>query len=160
MPDELKRFAREGLGEVPDERQTADRREGGWHQELREELEAYAARGEERNRRFFSRALAAFAVMGIACAIALAGFGVVLDAQKSTTAKIQGQRYESVLQSCLDTNVRHDNTLRRIDEAAKQAPKKQRNPQGIKLFKFIIEASVPYTSDCRKFARERIRGEG
>lgn len=159
MPEELKRFAREGLGEVPDQRQTADRREGGWHQELREELEAYAKRGEERNRQFFSRALAAFAVMGIACAIALAGFGVVLDAQKRTTADIQDQRYQALLQNCLDINVRHDNTISRIDQAAKRTPKKQRNPRGIKLFKYILEASVPYTKDCRVFARGRLRGE-
>lgn len=156
MPDELKKFGED----VAERRQVPDRREPGWHDELKEELTAHAERIEVRLRRFYSRALGAFAVIGIACAVALVGFGIVLDAQKTTTATIQAQRYESILESCLDTNVRHDNTLARIDAAVKKTPKKQRNPQGVKLFKFIIEASVPYTSDCRKFARERIRGGG
>lgn len=160
MSDELKRFARDGLDEhlVEDERRNPDRREAGWHEELKDELTAHADRIEARLRRFYSRALGAFAVIGIACAIALVGFGVVLDAQKTTTATIQNQRYESLLQNCLDTNVRHDNAIKKIDKAAEKQPKKQRNPKNLAAFKDIIEATVPYTSDCRKFAHSRLRG--
>lgn len=154
MPDELKQFGED----VADRRTVADRREVGWHEELKEELTAHADRIETRLRRFYSRALGAFAVIGIACAIALVGFGIVLDAQKTTTATIQNQRYESLLQNCLDTNVRHDNVIRRIDKAATSVPKKRRDPQGLKLFKNILEAAVPYTTDCRLFARDRLRG--
>src|SRR5436190_8909572 len=104
MPDGLKRF-----GDEIERRTIADRREQGWHEELKEELTAHADRIETRLRRFYSRALGAFAVMGIACAVALVGFGVVLDAQKTTTQTIQSQRYDALLSNCLDTNVRHDN---------------------------------------------------
>lgn len=155
MPEQLKRFAREG---EPERRRVADRREEGWHEELATELTDHADRIELRLRRFYSRALGAFAIMGIACAVALAGFGVVLDAQKTTTATIQDQRYDSILQNCLDTNVRHDNAIKKIDAAAKKAPKSQRNPKNLAAFKAIIEATVPYTSDCRKFASSRLRG--
>jgi hypothetical protein len=155
MPDQLKRFAREG---EPERRRVPDRREEGWHTELTTELTDHADRIETRLRRFYSRALGAFAVMGIACAVALAGFGVVLDAQKTTTATIQNQRYDALLQNCLDTNVRHDNAIKKIDDAAKNVPKKRRDPKGIAAFKAIIEATVPYTSDCRKFASSRVRG--
>jgi hypothetical protein len=153
MPEELKRF-----GDEIERRTVADRREQGWHEELKEELTAHADRIETRLRRFYSRALGAFAVMGIACAVALVGFGVVLDAQKTTTQTIQSQRYDALLSNCLDTNVRHDNVIKRIDDAEKKVPKKKRDPQGLALFKGILEAAVPYTSDCRKFARDRLKG--
>lgn len=159
MPEELKKFARESGEVVDEERHILDRRETGWHKELTEELTAHANRIESRIRRFYSRALGAFAVMGISCAVALVGFGVVLDAQKTTTHNIQQQRYDAFLQTCLDTNVRHDNVIARIDQAAKLIPKKQRDPHGLALFKHILEAAVPYTSDCRKFAHARVRGE-
>lgn len=139
-------------------RQTADRREPGWYEDLKRELTEHAERIEHRLRRFYSRALGAFAVMGIACAIALAGFGVVLDAQGDTTQTIQQQRYDSILENCLDTNVRHDKVFKRIDDAAKKIPKKKQDPAGIATFKIILEAAVPYTSDCRKFASSRLRG--
>lgn len=155
MSEELKRFVREMDEE---RRHTADRREPGWYEDLKTELTEHADRLEDRLRRFYSRALGAFAVIGIACAIALAGFGIVLDAQKTTTEKIQKQRYDSILENCLDTNVRHDNAIKKIDIAAAKAPKNQRDPRGIAAFKAIIEATVPYTSDCRVFASKRLRG--
>jgi len=159
MTEELKRFARESeRRDVEDQRQNPDRRAAGWHTELTEELTAYADRIDERLRRFYSRALGAFAVMGIACAVALVGFGVVVDAQKTTTESIQSQRYDALLQNCLDTNVRHDNAINKINAAARLTPKKQKNPRGITAFKAIIEATVPYTSDCRVFAHSRLRG--
>lgn len=159
MTEELKRFARESGEVVDEERQVPDRREAGWHTELTEALTTHADRIEERLRRFYSRALGAFAVMGVACAVALVGFGVVLDSQKATTHAIQRQRYDAFLQSCLDTNVRHDNAIRKIENAAKKLPKKKRGPQGIKIFESIIESTVPYTEDCRVFAHDRVRGE-
>lgn len=154
MSEELKKFTRD----LPERRQLPDRREPGWYDDLVEELDAHADRLEERLHRFYSRALAAFAVMGVACAVALAGFANVLDAQKSTTSLIQSQRYDAIMESCLDTNVRHDNALAKIDIAADKVPKKERNPRGVASFKAIIEATVPYTSDCRDFARKRVRG--
>lgn len=163
MTEELKKFARNlPTGEVVEhheERQNPDRRGEGWHKELADALTDHADRIEQRLRRFYSRALGAFAVMGVACAVALAGFAVVLDAQKTTTQDIQRQRYDALLQGCLDTNVRHDNVIRKINEAELQVPKKQRDPHGLRLFKSILEAAVPYTSDCRVFAHSRLRGE-
>jgi len=154
MPDDLKEFGEK----VAERRQIADRREAGWHEELKVELTAHADRIETRLRRFYSRALGAFALIGIACAVALVGFGVVLDAQKSTTSAIQNQRYDSILESCLDTNVRHDNVIKRIDKAERSIPKRKRDPRGLALFKNILEAAVPYTSDCRVFAHDRLKG--
>jgi hypothetical protein len=153
MTDELKKFAEE----LPERRQFPDRRLPGWHEELVKELNAHAQRIETRLRHFYSRALAAFAIIGVACAVALAGFGVVLRAQHNTTSEIQNQRYNAFLQNCLDTNVRHDNVIERIDQAVSKAPIRQR--QGAKVFKGILEAAVPYTKDCREFARDRVRGE-
>jgi hypothetical protein len=159
MTEELKRFARES-GEIVenDERRVPDRRGEGWHQELADELTAHADRIETRLRKFYSRALGAFAVIGIASAVALAGFGVVLNAQTDTTQAIQSQRYDSILQTCLDTNVRHDNAIAKIKDAAAQAPKRQRDPKTLAAFTGIIEATVPYTTDCRVFAKERLKG--
>lgn len=156
MTDRLKEFADE-IPEV-ERRQTPDRREEGWHEELKKELTAHADRIETRLRRFYSRALGAFAVMGVACAVALVGFGIVLDSQKTQTHNIQQERYDALLQTCLDTNVRHDNVIKRINRAAKRVPKKKRDPQGIKTFESILEAAVPYTTDCRVFAHERVKG--
>lgn len=162
MTEQLKKFARtlpSGETEVhEEERGIPDRRGIGWHEELKEELTDHADRIEKRLRMFYSRALGAFAVMGIACAVALAGFAVVLDAQKTTTTEIQQQRYDALLQNCLDTNVRHDNAFARIHKAVKLAPKKQRDPRAIASFIAIIEAAVPYTSDCRVFAHKRLKG--
>lgn len=147
---------------MPDEerRQNPDRREPGWYEDMRKELTEHAERIEHRLRRFYSRALGAFAVMGIACAIALAGFGVVLDAQGDTTAAIQDQRYDALLENCLDTNVRHDRVIKRIDQATSKLPRKQRqrSRKQTEAFKSILEAAVPYTTDCRKFASSRLRG--
>lgn len=154
MPDGLKKFGEE----IEERRQIADRREEGWHVELKKELTAYAERIEGRLRKFYSRALGAFAIIGIASAVALVGFGIVLDAQKSTTETIQNQRYESLLQNCLDTNVRHDNVVKKIRTAETKVPKAKRDPRGLALFQGILEAAVPYTSDCRSFARDRLRG--
>lgn len=115
---------------------------------------------ETRLEKFFSKALFAFAIIGMATAISLLGFGLVLNAQSDTAKTIQQQRYESLLNSCLDQNVRHDNVIKRIDEAVAGTPAPQRKQAELsaKPFKLILEAAVPYTADCRVYSASRVRG--
>lgn len=154
MTKELKEFAEH----LPERRE-----KGEWYDKLAEELStelsAHADRIEGRLHKFFAKSLIVFAVLGLVSAGSLLGFGVVLKQQKDTTTIIQEQRYGSLLESCLDQNVRHDNVIKSIDDAIKTVPKSKQDPKGNNLFKKILEAAVPYTSDCRVYARERVRGE-
>lgn len=135
-----------------------DRRQHGYS-ELEKKLQDDVNEIELRQAKFFRGALLAFAIIGIACAIALLGFGLVLRKQSHVTELIQLQRYIATLDNCLDTNVRHDNVLARIDDAVKQTPlgkPRERAEKGAKPFKLILEAAVPYTSDCREYSHRRV----
>lgn len=117
---------------------------------------------EQRLNRFFIKALAAFAVIGLTSAIALLGFGLVLKAQARVSRQIQQQRYESLMIACESTNERHDNVIKKIDAAVAAVPpppsRQKRARDGAKPFKLIITAAVPYTKDCDAVARKRVKG--
>lgn len=153
MTKELKKYAEH----LPERRE-----KGEWYdklaEELSEELNAHADRIEGRLHKFFAKSLIVFAVLGFVSAGSLLGFGVVLKNQNATTSAIQDQRYNAFLENCLDQNVRHDNVIKAIDDAIKSVPASKQDPKGTLLFKKILEAAVPYTSDCRKFAKERVKG--
>lgn len=167
MNEELKRFA-DGL---PERRQTSFRSLEELHEELVKELNQHADRIETNTKQnlrgFYTKALIGFAVLGIACAVGLLGFGIVLKKQNQTSKAIQLQRFEASLDSCLATNIRHDKVVLKIDTAidtllqqtAPHPTSKQK--QGTKLFKIlfkeILGEAVPYTDNCVDFARKRVK---
>jgi hypothetical protein len=130
------------------------------YQELKKQISDYSEKIEDRFHRWFVIALTAFAVMSIATGISLVGFGILLARQSGITSQIQDQRYGALLDSCLDTNERHDNAFALIDKAIAAAPpeRAKRAQESSGPFKLIINATVPYTKDCRKLARERVQG--
>lgn len=119
------------------------------YRELQEQIHTWIVRG-----------LIGFAVIGLACAVSLVGFGILLTKQGNTTNSIQEQRYNAFLDSCLDTNDRHDKVIAKIDAAVANTPKDQQDPKGVTAFKLILEAAVPFTEDCAGYAKSRVEGEG
>jgi len=133
------------------DRRKGERREVTPHQEYL----------EERLRTFFAKCLAIFAVLGITTAVALLGFGIVLGKQKDLTHQIQVQRFESLLQGCIDTNQRNVAVNQQIDSAIAKLPPKGRSQakEKAKPFRLILEAAVPYTPNCFDAAMRRTKGE-
>lgn len=117
---------------------------------------------EQRLNRFFIKALAAFAVIGLTSAVALLGFGLVLKSQAKTSEKIQDQRYKALVDICRDQNHRHDDVIKKIDDAVAAVPpppRQQRKArESAKPFKLIISAAVPYQKDCAAYARNKVKG--
>lgn len=112
--------------DIPDRRQnTYEDLEKALNQKLDEHIEAHekalekhekaltehAERLEDRLSRFFSKALVAFAVIGMISAISIFGFGVVLR-------EFQNQRKAFVRITCEDQNERHDNTTDKLTKLA------------------------------------------
>lgn len=131
--------------DMPDRRKTP-------YDSISKKLDDHIAEIEERLRRFFTKALVAFAVLGITSAIGLFGFAFVLD-------EIQEQRYVSILDTCNDTNARHDNVIAQIDTAVASVPEGRRRElaeERAEPFKLIITAAVPKTEDCEAFAKDRV----
>jgi hypothetical protein len=156
VTEELKKYAHD----LPAHLTGGERRDRTWFDELSEELERHANRIEERLHRFFSRALIAFAVLGIASAVGLLGFGIVLKKQARVSQQIQQQRFEVQVENCVQQNIRHDNVIAKIDQAVAATPKKDKAQaeKSAGPFKLILEAAVPYTEDCVAVARSRVRG--
>lgn len=115
---------------------------------------------QEQIHKWIVRGLIGFGIIGLACAISLVGFGILLTKQGNTTNNIQNQRYNAFLDSCEDTNTRHDNVVAKIDAAVAKTPKDQQDPKGVEAFKLILEAAVPFTEDCAGYAQSRVEGEG
>lgn len=99
------------------------------------------------------KALAAFIVVGITCAAAIFGFGLVLK-------EIQQQRFDSLVQTCEETNKRNKNVNSEIDKAIEALParKQAKAEKDAGPFRLILNASVPYTDDCHEYANERVKG--
>lgn len=139
-----------------------DRRRHGYV-ELAEQMETFERDILRRLRRFFLRSLLAFAVIGIASAVAIFGFGLVLKRQSDITNDIQKQRFNSLFLSCTDTNDRNRDVNTQIDSAITKIPlgpkrtlaEKQSGP-----FRLIISAAVPLTDDCYAYAKSRVKGTG
>lgn len=89
--------------EVPDRRENA--------------FEEYTSAVEKRLHRFFMKALAIFAIIGLTSSIALAGFGVVLSQVKDT-------RRDFVRDTCRAQNQRHDATVAEFHKVAEELKKK------------------------------------
>lgn len=130
------------------------------YRELEGKLGKHADKIEERFHRWFLAGLIAFSIIAITSAGALTGFGVLLTKQGNLTNKIQQQRYDSLLDACLDQNARHDDVVSKIDQAVAETPpppaRQKRAQESAKPFKLILEAAVPHTDDCRAFARSRV----
>lgn len=95
---------------------------------LEERLDTHAEVLEKRLSRFIIKALLAFAAIGLLTAVALFGFGLVLDKQSSTADRltavveanrqtaieIQNQRKDSIRSACELTNKRHNDTTKAL----------------------------------------------
>lgn len=128
--------------DLPDRRQHT-------YEELENKLDAHTTAVEKRLHRFFSKALAIFAIIGITSAVALFGFSIVLGEVKKT-------RREFVLDTCHEQNRRHDKTIARLKAAAaasiKRSPEfKDEIEAGIKDNLAIIDALAP-KRNCKKLA--------
>jgi hypothetical protein len=102
--------------ELPDRRKNT-------YASLERRLDEHLEEIENRFKRWLIRGLAAFAVMGIACTIALVGFGIVLGQIKDT-------REDFVRSNCESQNEQHDNTSKALIAAAANDIKKAKNHEG------------------------------
>lgn len=139
------------------------------YKELKESLETQSKKTEERLHRWLVMGLVAFAIIGLTSSVGLVGFGLVLKKQNNITTQqgnvtneIQQQRFDSLLDACKDQNIRHDRVISRIDKAVAAVPpppaRQRKARESAKPFKLILEAAVPYTKDCREYARHRVKG--
>jgi len=109
-------------------------------------LDLHLKEVEDKLSKWLRLGLIAFTVIGLACTIAIAGFGIVL-------MEIQNQRFEN----CMAQNTRHDNTLRELENAQEEAIKKRpeiedRIREGQEANEKIINAIAPKLN-CEKIKR-------
>lgn len=162
---------------TPERRILPDRRENT-HEELMQAFENHIGRTEARLHRFFVRALVAIAVIGLACAVSLFGFGIVLHKQQNTADQlavlveqnkqfaidIQEQRRDSILESCNTQNARHDGAINALMEGSdldqKNAPNEAaraeiRRRRDVTIA--LLDALAP-VEDCEEKAAEAVKG--
>lgn len=161
----------------PERRILPDRRENT-HAELMEAFENHIGRTEARLHRFFKRALIAIAVIGIACAVSLFGFGIVLDEQQQTSDQleqlvkqnkqfaldIQQQRREAILESCTAQNARHDGSVKALVDGSNLDQKNAPNAAARKEIRrrrdvtiALLDALAP-VQNCQKLIKESVKG--
>lgn len=105
---------------------------------------------ENRLRRFFIRALVVGAILGVANAISLAGFSIILGDQADISDEIQEQRFDALKRTCDEQNERNRNTLRRAKEVF---------PERTQLvIKVLVDELQPYVKDCKARAELRVKG--
>lgn len=118
---------------------------------LGKELDNHISRTEKELSSWIKRGLIAFAVIGLACTVALFGFGIVLSEQKETADQlkivveqnenvvkqnektahdIQEQRAESVQNDCESTNKRNQDTSNQLIALAKEDEDNQKTEAG------------------------------
>lgn len=100
------------------------------------------------------KSLAAIIVVGLTCAAALFGFGLVIN-------EIQQQRFDALVMNCEETNKRNTNVNAQISQAVAvipTGPRRSRAEKSAGPFRLILNAAVPYTKDCHAYARERVKG--
>lgn len=105
MTDELKRYASEGK---PERRKASFVALDEYQEELAKQFANHVDEIDRRLRYFYTRALVAFAVIGITSALAIFGFGYVLSQQTDKGKEIQKQRKAFAQEACHETNDRHD----------------------------------------------------
>lgn len=167
MTDELKRFVegkdeerRQGERRQWSREENPDRRRTGWHKEVLAALNGHADRIENRLRRWIRKITIGFAILGLACALALAGYGYLLRQQHKTTDRIQAQRKEFVRRTCVDQNTRHHKTIHVLDELlAKQPHKTALEKKAIATTRaqnvLLINALVPL-QNCTKLVKAAV----
>lgn len=143
------------------EEQLPDRRKHGYV-ELEKKLEEHKNEITYQLRGFFVKALVAFAVLGLSCAIALAGFGMVLRKQSDITNEIQQQRFDTLVQSCRETNDRNKDVNAKIDGVISATPdvppgKRKAVKRAAEPFRLVISAAVPLRENCQQYARGKVQ---
>lgn len=170
------------MTEDEDNRESNGRRE---YDDANAALDLHIKENDQRLRRFFKGALIALSIIGLATAIALAGFGIVLDNQQETSdqlkvlvkqskklaldnkafaAEIQQQRRDSILESCTAQNKRHDGSVAALvkgsDEDQANAPneaarKEIRRRRDVTIA--LLDALAP-VEDCQQKVKEAVKG--
>src|SRR5213080_3383907 len=102
---------------LPDRRRPPDRRKDDVDA-LDQKLDERFGELRDRLSRFIRLATMGFAIVGIACALGLFGFGLVLKREHKNATDIQEQRKNFVLTSCDEQNKRHDQTYNQLIAAA------------------------------------------
>jgi predicted negative regulator of RcsB-dependent stress response len=129
-----------------------DRRKHGYR-ELETKLDHHYEELELRLKRFFSKCLIAFAIMGISTAVSLFGFGLVLKQHQDLTKQIQEQRRNSVFEACRSQNQRHDDTVAKL----KALP--DFNPSAQAATISLIDSLAP-KQNCQQLAQAVVEGDG
>lgn len=149
---------------IPDRRRPPDRRKEDYDQ-LDQKIDERFNGLTTRLARFISKALWGFAVLGIACAIGLFGFGVVLHREGLNANEIQKQRKATILRACNEQNDQHDDTynqlvaLAKADEAQRktEAGKREvRRRRDVTLA--LIDALAPH-QNCKKLVTDAVTKE-
>jgi hypothetical protein len=168
MTDELKRFVegkdeerRQGERRRWSREDGPERRKSGWHEEVLAALNGHADRIENRLRRWIRKITVGFAILGLACALALVGYGYLLRQQNKTTDRIQAQRKEFVRRTCTDQNHRHHKTIGVLDKLLlKQPHKTAAQKKAIATARsqniLLINALVPL-QNCDKLVRIAVK---
>lgn len=120
------------------------------YDELVKRLDDHTVAVERRLHRFFAKALAIFAIIGITSAVALLGFGIVLDKFKDTRA-------DYVRDSCRAQNERNKDTIKAFHEEAnrlkKQFPEQAAGiDAGVRSNLRLINTLQP-RQDCDRLAK-------
>lgn len=152
--------------------------------EIETTLDAYIDRVETRFQKRYRGMLIAFSIIGITSAVALVGFGILLDRQgdqqdkilaqqmqlgrlsaanRNLVIDIQAQRKASIRSSCRDTNHRNEKTSQRLKDAAEEAAQKapdaatkERIRQSVGTSLGLIDSLAP-KADCDKKVEEAVK---
>lgn len=158
-----------------DKRGSPGRRE---YDDANQALDAHIKANDARLRRFFIGAMVAFSIIGLACTVALIGFGVVLREQQKTsdqlailvkqnqqfTIDIQKQRKDSIIEGCTAQNARHNASLKALMEGSgidlENAPDEKaraeiRRRRDVTIA--LLDALAP-VEDCKAKASEAVQG--
>lgn len=156
---------REGRFTMPDRdrRKPPDRRKGDV-EVLDKKLDERFGELRDRLSRFIIKATAGFAVLGVACAVGLFGFGLVLSRQHDTTQDIQHQRKTTIYTQCKQQNDRNKHTkdaliagaavdiAKRKTEAAKAEVRRRRD-----VTLGLIDALAPH-QNCEALIAKSVKG--
>lgn len=138
-----------------------ERRKG--QQELVEHFDEHADSIEARFQRFVKKALIGFAVIGLTSALALIGYGFVLREQGKIVADIQTQRENSLRSLCEDQNKRHDDTSKKLTDAAAKDEAARKTEAGKAEVRrrrdvtlALIDALSPH-QDCDELVKQSVK---
>lgn len=145
------------MSDTPERRQTGipDRRRGTL-EALESHVDEHIEKIEHRLSKWLIRGLVAYAVIAVACVVALVGFGIALD-------QIQDTRKEFVKANCEAQNKRHDQTISKFKEISQEAIKK--HPEQAEQIKAarepntqIIDVLAP-KQDCEALSKVAVGEE-